>query len=73
MAHAAGWDARRKVDRLYRNRFVTAQDGKDYPTVERLVARGLMVETRQADTVVGGMATYSVTDRGIELLAEYLP
>jgi hypothetical protein len=67
MEHATAWHHHR---RLYRNHFVTGPGTTDWPTVQALCSRGLMMQTRAPSELSGGDAVFTVTEAGIAKLRE---
>ncbi len=48
----------------YRNRFVTGPDTDDWPMVQALCTRGLMVARGGPQAIIGGMTVFQATDAG---------
>lgn len=61
MVHATAWPKR------YRNHFCASEGHDDWPTLQRLCARGLMHD-RGRSSLSGGDNVFVVTPAGIELL-----
>ena len=69
LAHATGWDSKRKKDRLYRNHYVS----EETPVLKGLCERGLLRQSRPPSPLSGGDPVFSVTDEGIALLKRWRP
>jgi len=65
MSHATGWESRWP---LYRNHFCTGPGSDDWTTIQGLIERGLMRETRKPSALSGGDSVFGVTAIGIATL-----
>jgi hypothetical protein len=69
MIHTTGW---RSKWPLYRNHFCAGEGHADWTTIEGLIARGLMRETRKPSSLSGGDSVFGVTAIGIATLKRHV-
>jgi hypothetical protein len=67
MAHATGWESRWP---LYRNHFCAGPSHDAWPTIQALIARGMMRVSREPTPLSGGDTTFCVTAIGIAALKQ---
>lgn len=65
LEHSLGWKNRTPG---YRNHYTCGADSDAWPTLQALVARGLMCVSRPPGDDLGGMTVFAVTPEGIAAL-----
>lgn len=65
MMHATGWESRSP---LYRNHYCASEGDDAWSTIQALIARGLMRQSREPSELSGGDNVFSVTAIGIATL-----